>query len=73
MRTLHFVMAFALSAAVSAALPAGVRADERPEFDGPTCSGYGDKSCRCHLTSCSVIQGKTRCSLECTFRWVIYA
>jgi hypothetical protein len=73
MRFSQIALVFALSAAVSGFATGVARTDELPELDRPVCSGYGVKQCVCAVTSCSLVEGKTRCSLECTFRWVHYA
>lgn len=56
-----------------------LRGDELPG-DGsggdesvPVCSTHGNVSCGCSIESCTTVNGETRCTLFCKFRYVYSA
>ncbi len=56
-----------------------LRGDDFPDDgsggDGsvPECSTHGNVSCGCSIVSCSTVNGETRCTLFCKFRYVYSA
>lgn len=42
------------------------------EDGGPVCSTNGNQSCGCNVVSCSTVNGETRCTVFCKFRYIWY-